>query len=204
MAAQVTWQLAEATTATKPILDVSDAAFGAPARSLSTYDPSQYDAFIHFIVRLLHHSFVLADSFSSTARGTMQQLDVLVREHIASPASSKLRRLVPSIGSMHTPLAFLEAWESYDTKYHLTARVHVPPSADEVRHILNLAQVFGSSADLAFISFDGDETLYADGRNFAPSDATKLARWVAPRHRPSPSLTMPLHPSPAASSLAIP
>ena len=79
---------------------------------------------------------------------------------------------------MHTPLAFVKAFGAYDSKYRLTARTHVPPSEDEVRHILNLAQIFSSSDGLKFISFDGDETLYADGRNFSQSDASKLARYI--------------------------
>ena len=150
----------------------------ATSRNLSTYDASRYDEFIRFITSLLRHSFVLADSFASSAHGTMLQLEALVEEHIHSPASSKLRKLVPSIGSMHTPLSCVEAFTTYDTKYRLTARTHVPPSEEEVRHILNLAQVFASGPGLKFISFDGDETLYADGRNFAQSDATKLARYI--------------------------
>jgi len=149
-----------------------------PSRNLSTYDPSHSDALIRFIAGMLRHSFVLADSFLESARGTMQMLESLVCEHVANPAASKLRRLVPSIGRMHTPLALVEAFGMYDAKYHLTQRTQVPPSEDEVRHMLNLAQVFSSADELRFISFDGDETLYADGKNFAQSDAIKLARYI--------------------------
>ena len=149
-----------------------------PMRNFSTYDPSRHDAFIRFITSMLHHSFVLADSFAESAQGTMTQLEQFVLEHKRRPKASKLRRLVPSIGQMHTPLALGEAFSVYDAKYHVTARTHVPPSEDEVRHILNLAQTFSSSSGLKFISFDGDETLYADGRNFAQSDASKLARYI--------------------------
>ena len=149
-----------------------------PKRNLSAYDTSRFDAFIRFITEMLRHSFVLADSFASSAHGTMQQLDALVMEHQKAPASSKLKRIVPSIGTMHTPLACTEAFTEYDAKYQITKRTLVPPSEDEVRHILNLAQVFSSAEGLRFISFDGDETLYADGGNFAQADATKLARYI--------------------------
>lgn len=151
---------------------------GTPVRNLSTYDPSPSDGFIRFIAGLLRHSFVLADSFHESARGTMRMLEKIVNEHVAAPGSSKLSKHVPSMGTVHTPLALEAAFDLYDNKYHITQRTHVPPSEDEVRHILNLAQVFSSSGDLQFISFDGDETLYADGKNFAQSDAQKLARYI--------------------------
>ena len=149
-----------------------------PQRNLSAYDQSKYDALIAFIAGLLRHSFVLADQFRASAQGTMKLLETLVEEHIRQPSQSRLKKLVPSIGAMHTPLAFVKAFGAYDSKYRLTARTHVPPSEDEVRHILNLAQIFSSSDGLKFISFDGDETLYADGRNFSQSDASKLARYI--------------------------
>ena len=149
-----------------------------PSRNLSTYDPSSSDGFIRFIAGLLRHSFVLADSFAESVTGTMSMVETLVAEHLSKSEGSRLQRLVPSIGRMHTPLALVEAFGVYDAKYALTRRTHVPPSEDEVRHILNLAQIFSSAAGLQFISFDGDETLYADGKNFAQSDAQKLARYI--------------------------
>ena len=122
-----------------------------PSRNLSTYDPSKYDKLIAFITELLRHSFVLADNFLSSAQGTMKLLEALVEEHIRAPSQSRLSKLVPSIGAFHTPLAFVKAFHAYDSKYRLTARKHVPPSEDEVRHILNLAQLFSSSDGLRFI-----------------------------------------------------
>lgn len=157
---------------------LSISAEAAPLRHFSTYDPSRYDGFIRFIAGMLRHSFVLADSFPESAPGTMRRLEALVAEHVSESSASKLRRLVPSVGAMHTPLALADAFAAYDAKYHLTARAHVPPSEDEVRHMLNLAQVFASAEQLGFISFDGDETLYADGHNFAQTDASKLSRYI--------------------------
>jgi IMP and pyridine-specific 5'-nucleotidase len=45
--------------------------------------------------------------------------------------------------------------------------VKVPPSFNEVRHTLNLAQVMASASELEMICFDGDQTLYSDGGNFS-------------------------------------
>ena len=106
----------------------SDAIGSTPMRNLSIYDPSRADGFIKFISSLLRHSFVLADSFATSAHGTMRQLEVLVQEHVQAPATSKLKKLVPTVGKMHTSLECLEAFQSYDAKYHLTDRTHVPPS----------------------------------------------------------------------------
>ena len=87
-------------------VDVTD----PPMRNFSTYDPSRHDAFIRFIAGMLHHSFVLADSFAESAQGTMTQLEQIVLEHTKRQKGSKLKRLVPSIGQMHTPLALGEAF----------------------------------------------------------------------------------------------
>ena len=55
----------------------------------------------------------------------------------------------------------------YNEKYAITARCHVAPTFNEIRHILNLGQLMAIGTDLKFISFDGDQTLYSDGGNFA-------------------------------------
>ena len=50
------------------------------------------------------------------------------------------------------------------------------PSFNEVRHVLNLAQVLAMrQTQLRLVSFDGDCTLYSDGKDF--SDC-KLARFI--------------------------
>ena len=82
---------------------------------------------------------------------------------------------MPTIGSFLTPLPLVAAWRAYDAKYCVSARRFVPPSFDEVRHILNLAQVMAMRGTLRLITLDGDCTLYSDGKDF--SDA-KLARFI--------------------------
>jgi len=42
----------------------------------------------------------------------------------------------------------------------------VPPSFNDIRHILNVAQIMAISQQLKLITFDGDQTLYADGMDF--------------------------------------
>lgn len=48
----------------------------------------------------------------------------------------------------------------------ISARRYVPPSFNDIRRIMNLAQVLEISKDIKFVSFDGDMTLYADGKDF--------------------------------------
>eukprot|EP00180_Rhodochaete_pulchella_P000724 Plantae.Rhodophyta-Rhodochaete_pulchella.ctg15543.p1 GENE.Plantae.Rhodophyta-Rhodochaete_pulchella.ctg15543~~Plantae.Rhodophyta-Rhodochaete_pulchella.ctg15543.p1 ORF type:complete len:295 (-),score=34.26 Plantae.Rhodophyta-Rhodochaete_pulchella.ctg15543:505-1389(-) len=45
----------------------------------------------------------------------------------------------------------------------MTARQHVPPSFNDIRHILNTAQVLAILPTLKLVTFDGDKTLYPDG-----------------------------------------
>mmetsp|Transcript_3837 Transcript_3837/g.7361 ORF Transcript_3837/g.7361 Transcript_3837/m.7361 type:complete len:305 (-) Transcript_3837:485-1399(-) len=53
----------------------------------------------------------------------------------------------------------------YDRSTSLSRRKHVPPSFNDIRHILNMAQVYAISEHLKLITFDGDQTLYPDGEN---------------------------------------
>jgi IMP-specific 5'-nucleotidase len=115
---------------------------------------------------MLQHSFVL-DALETTAGDTFSHFEVLIEEHRAleheqlgtitahsgQPHSrslsslpslhqqSRLRQLVPTIGSFHTPLPLREAFEAYNEKHQLTKRKHITISFNEIRHILNLAQI---------------------------------------------------------------
>jgi IMP and pyridine-specific 5'-nucleotidase len=59
-----------------------------------------------------------------------------------------------------------QAFRLYDQKYSISQRRMIPPSFNEIRHILNLAQIIDLGKELKMISFDGDQTLYNDGGNF--------------------------------------
>jgi IMP and pyridine-specific 5'-nucleotidase len=80
---------------------------------------------------------------------------------------SKLKLLVPSIGNFFTRLPLAEAFKYQDSQRFISSRRFVPPSFNDIRLILNTAQIMGVAAagalDLA--TFDGDVTLYDDGKS---------------------------------------
>lgn len=84
---------------------------------------------------------------------------------------SRLRQLVPSVGKFFTRLPLKEAFEIEDKKKHVSRRRLVSPSFNDVRSILNTAQVLAltSKAEnkkgLKLVTFDGDVTLYDDGKS---------------------------------------
>jgi len=100
----------------------------------------------------------------------MGKLESLIDDHREKQDNptdpSRLQLMVPSIGKFHTPLPLQEAWLRYDAKYCVSKRRMLPPSFNEVRHTLNLAQVMAIADRLEMICFDGDQTLYSDGGNF--------------------------------------
>mgnify|MGYP000390611555 CR=1 FL=1 len=104
---------------------------------------------------MLSHSFVL-DCLEATAADTFSHFEVLIEEHrkseaaalkaaaqhnLPSPIPSRLKQLVPTIGSFHTNLPLREAFLFYNTKHRLTNRKHIQISFNEIRHILNMAQI---------------------------------------------------------------
>ena len=48
-------------------------------------------------------------------------------------------------------------------RYCITNRRHVNVTFNEIRHILNLAQIHAIKTTVKLVTFDGDQTLYADG-----------------------------------------
>mmetsp|Transcript_26485 Transcript_26485/g.34342 ORF Transcript_26485/g.34342 Transcript_26485/m.34342 type:complete len:437 (-) Transcript_26485:253-1563(-) len=129
------------------------------------------DPFIEWMKEMLSHSFVL-DCVEDTIEGTMEHFESLFFEHYTNPTTSKFSQLVPTAKPFFTPLPMLEAWQMYDAKYKVSKRKFVHCSFNEIRHILNLAQVLGQREKLKFMSFDGDCTLYQDGEYF---DNPKIA-----------------------------
>lgn len=123
---------------------------------------------------MLYHSFALdaKDSYS----GTMAFFEELIEEHRTQPTKSRLLHLVPTVGDFHTALPIMLAFKTYDNKYSISRRRHIAPTFNEIRHILNLAQIMAIGENLRMISFDGDQTLYDDGGNFdARNDELALA-----------------------------
>ena len=127
------------------------------------------DGLIEFFRKMLNHSFVL-NLVEETAPQTWKHFEELVEEHIKDPVNSRLKHLVSTVGTFFTPLPLCEAYLEYDAHYHISRRKYVSISFDDVRHILNLAQVKASCKQIGLLSFDGDQTLYSDGKNFNDED----------------------------------
>jgi len=74
---------------------------------------------------------------------------------------------VPSIGSFFTRLPLADAFKYQDGKRFISSRRFVPPSFNDLRLILNTAQIMGVAAagSLDLATFDGDVTLYDDGKS---------------------------------------
>ncbi|CAH6723399.1 IMP-specific 5'-nucleotidase 1 [[Candida] jaroonii] len=90
---------------------------------------------------------------------------------------SRLKKLVPSIGEFFTRLPLTEAFLVEDERRSISKRRLVSPSFNDVRQILNTAQILQLQKDyksgptkLKLITFDGDVTLYEDGKSLVKSD----------------------------------
>ena len=85
---------------------------------------------------------------------------------------SKLKILVPSIGVFFTPLELEKAFYYQDNLRRISSRRFVAPSFNDVRLILNSAQILSLAHEgpLRLISFDGDLTLYNDGEALIASN----------------------------------
>lgn len=85
--------------------------------------------------------FLLAMHHTHTSEEVMQKMDRWILEHRQDPRNSRLRRMVPTVGSFFTPLKLVEAFKEFDQFFALSRRKYVPPNFAEIRHILNIAQV---------------------------------------------------------------
>lgn len=88
--------------------------------------------------------------------------DHIVVEHqkAGTHSHSKLKLLVPSIGTFFTRLPLADAFRYQDKKRFISSRRFVPPSFNDIRVILNTAQLMGVTAgQLDLATFDGDVTL---------------------------------------------
>lgn len=72
---------------------------------------------------------------------------------------------MPNIGHFFTPLPLVRSFLEYDHVHNFTHRRFIPPSFNDVRHILNRAQVHAISQKLRLITFDADQTIYKDGKD---------------------------------------
>lgn len=123
--------------------------------------PHRRDGLIEWMKSMLMHSFVL-DALDTTGADTFSHFEMLIDEHrrmtdklhseiqsstLHSVAASnvivqsRLKQLVPSVGTFYTRLPLRKAFDMYNEKYGVTKRRHICISFNEIRHILNLAQL---------------------------------------------------------------
>jgi IMP and pyridine-specific 5'-nucleotidase len=77
--------------------------------------------------------------------------------------------LVPSVGIFFTPLNLHDAFIYQDSRRFISYRRFVAPSFNDIRLILNTAQVMSlvRAGPLELVTFDGDVTLYDDGMSLS-------------------------------------
>ncbi|PHH89446.1 hypothetical protein CDD83_6051 [Cordyceps sp. RAO-2017] len=86
------------------------------------------------------------------------------------PFPSKLGMLVPTAGPFFTRLPLEAAFKYQDRKRYISSRRFVAPSFNDVRLMLNSAQIMAvTGGALRLATFDGDVTLYDDGESLKPS-----------------------------------
>lgn len=99
------------------------------------------------------------------------ELNQLQVEHQKQGTSerSKLKYLVPSVGIFFTPLLLEEAFTYQDARRKISPRRFVAPSFNDIRLLLNSAQVMSliRNGPLQLITFDGDVTLYDDDQSLS-------------------------------------
>lgn len=107
----------------------------------------------------------------------MKDVEEIINDHIAhqaagAPDRSKLKLLVPSVANFFTPLALHDAFIWQDQRRFISFRRFVPPSFNDIRLVLNTAQVMSliRSGPLELVTFDGDVTLYDDGQSLTPDN----------------------------------
>lgn len=105
----------------------------------------------------------------------MSDIEYLINDHILLQnrgVTSKLKLLVPSIGTFFTPLPLRDAFSFQDQRRRISSRRFVAPSFNDIRLILNTAQAMSlvKAKNLELITFDGDVTLYDDGECLTPDN----------------------------------
>ncbi|MCJ1234049.1 IMP 5'-nucleotidase [Varicellaria rhodocarpa] len=107
----------------------------------------------------------------------MHDVEALINDHIShqkqgTHTHSKLKLLVPTVGIFFTPLLLEDAFEYQDSVRRISSRRFVPPSFNDIRLILNTAQLLSlvRNGPLELVTFDGDVTLYNDGESLLPDN----------------------------------
>ncbi|KAK1672617.1 IMP-specific 5'-nucleotidase [Colletotrichum godetiae] len=118
-----------------------------------------------------------------------RDVEHMIDDHITrqdEDLPSKLKMLVPSAGPFFTRLPLEAAFTLMDAKRLISSRRYVSPSFNDVRLILNAAQILAvtspspgspssspspssTTTTLQLATFDGDVTLYDDGESLLPT-----------------------------------
>ncbi|CAN3374057.1 hypothetical protein DIURU_001736 [Diutina rugosa] len=150
-------------------------------------DPEFYSDVKRFEDGISHECFrKFSDVFGDIER--LVDNTILVdanNDRYGTHTQSRLRKLVPSIGRFHTRLPLVDAFRIEDERRGISRRRLVAPSFNDVRMILNTAQILGlvqnyhddNPQQLKLLTFDGDVTLYEDGQNLEP-DSPVVSRLV--------------------------
>ncbi|KAK3113958.1 IMP 5'-nucleotidase [Teratosphaeriaceae sp. CCFEE 6253] len=127
-----------------------------------------------------HHDRQAVNAMVSEAQARygqiMRDIEELIRDHIACQKApgkiSRLKLLVPSVGTFFTPLPLQDAFRYQDEKRKMSSRRFVAPSFNDIRLTLNTAQVMSlvRTSKLELVTFDGDVTLYDDGETLKPDN----------------------------------
>ncbi|KFA65665.1 hypothetical protein S40285_06015 [Stachybotrys chlorohalonatus IBT 40285] len=107
----------------------------------------------------------------------MRDVELMIDDHILHqnqddpPLLSKLKMLVPTAGPFFTRLPLEAAFKYQDRKRFISSRRYVAPSFNDVRLVLNSAQIMAvTNGALQLATFDGDVTLYDDGDSLDPAN----------------------------------
>jgi IMP and pyridine-specific 5'-nucleotidase len=161
------------------------------------------EALVNDHSRSLTHHLLIISVFPVFGREIKILVDLTeyyptVRHQILPEDTSKLKMLVPSIGSFFTPLHLEAAFMYQDQRRAISCRRFVAPSFNDVRIVLNTAQIMAlvrpvakpdpsnliaslsermlmqaadaTGAALQLLTFDGDVTLYDDGASLTPDN----------------------------------
>jgi IMP and pyridine-specific 5'-nucleotidase len=97
----------------------------------------------------------------STSVWAVLMFYLVAHQEVGLHRQSKLKLLVPSVGTFFTRLPLADAFRYQDSKRSISSRRFVPPSFNDIRLILNTAQLMGltSAGPVDLATFDGDVTL---------------------------------------------
>mmetsp|Transcript_1259 Transcript_1259/g.2734 ORF Transcript_1259/g.2734 Transcript_1259/m.2734 type:complete len:606 (-) Transcript_1259:102-1919(-) len=113
---------------------------------LDALDTTGADTFSHFEMLIDEHRRMTNQLFEDIHFSSSNNIQMSISSSSSQPipnmiVPSRLKRLVPEVGTFYTRLPLKKAFEAYNAKYGITKRRYICISFNEIRHILNLAQI---------------------------------------------------------------